>query len=161
WFIETCADWLVPYIGTLLGYIPVHDAGEPTTGGTQATQARNRILFPRQEVANLVRFRRRKGTLSVLEDIGRATSGWPLGAVEIYRQLGFTQNINYLHLNRGRLIDLRDGDALDQLRGAFNESARTIDVRYRGWNLPQVRVFVWRLRSYSITKTSAFFYDEG
>ena len=29
WFIETCDDWVVPYIGDLIGYEPVHEAGEP------------------------------------------------------------------------------------------------------------------------------------
>src|SRR3954469_24248304 len=29
WFIETCQDWTVPYIGELIGYTPVHEAGEP------------------------------------------------------------------------------------------------------------------------------------
>src|SRR5436305_13135382 len=37
WFIETCADWVVPYIGTLVNYQPVHDAGEPTAGRSPAT----------------------------------------------------------------------------------------------------------------------------
>lgn len=160
WFIETCQDWVVPYIGSLINYQPVHDAGEPTAGGAAATRARNRILFPRREVANTVRFRRRKGTLAALEELARATSGWPARAVEIYRQLGFTQNISYLHLNRGRRIDLRDGDALDQLSGAFNETARTVDVRKGGWNVPQVRVYVWRLNSYPITKTAAYCFEE-
>jgi len=27
WFIETCQDWVVPYIGDLIGYRPVQDAG--------------------------------------------------------------------------------------------------------------------------------------
>lgn len=160
WFIETCQDWVVPYIGSLLHYQPIHDAGEPGAGGDAATAARNRILFPRREVANTVRFRRRKGTLSALQELATATSGWPALVVEVYRQLGFTQNIGYPHMNRGRIIDLRDGDALDQLTGAFNESARTIDVRSGGWNLPQVRVYVWRLKSYSITHSPAYCFEQ-
>jgi hypothetical protein len=160
WFIETCKDWVVPYIGSLLHCQPIHDAGEPGAGGDAATAARNRILFPRREVANTVRFRRRKGTLSALRELAAATSGWPARVVEVYRQLGFTQNISYPHMNRGRIIDLRDGDALDQLTGAFNESARTIDVRSGGWNLPQVRVYVWRLKSYSITHSPAYCFEQ-
>ena len=34
WFIETCEDWVVPYIGDLIGYRPVHEAGEPGDPGT-------------------------------------------------------------------------------------------------------------------------------
>src|ERR1022692_1790249 len=28
WFIETCQDWVVPYIGALIGYTPVEDAAQ-------------------------------------------------------------------------------------------------------------------------------------
>jgi hypothetical protein len=159
WFIETCQDWVVPYVGTLIGYEAVHEAGEPSDS-SQAAQARNRILFPRREVANTVRFRRRKGTLAVLEDLAEACSAWPAKATEVYRQLSFTQNISYLHLNRGRTIDLRDGDAMDQLDSAFNESARTVDVRNPGWNLSQVRLSVWRLQAYPLTLTAAYCFEE-
>ena len=31
WFIETCRDWVVPYIGELVGWQQVHDAGEPAS----------------------------------------------------------------------------------------------------------------------------------
>ena len=27
WFIETCDDWVVSYIGDLIGYRPVHEPG--------------------------------------------------------------------------------------------------------------------------------------
>ena len=57
WFIETCADWVVPYIGALIGYTPVSTDIERATG-TRA-QARERITVPRREVANTIRFRRR------------------------------------------------------------------------------------------------------
>ncbi len=32
WFIETCQDWVVPYIGDLVGYRPASEAGEPAEG---------------------------------------------------------------------------------------------------------------------------------
>ena len=34
WFIETCEDWVVPYIGDLVGYEPIHEAGEPSAVDT-------------------------------------------------------------------------------------------------------------------------------
>ena len=67
WFIETCEDWVVPYIGDLIGY------GRCTTRDGRARRAaapRTRataILIPRREVANTIRYRRRKGTLALLE----------------------------------------------------------------------------------------------
>src|SRR5882724_2736693 len=67
WFIETCEDWVVPYIADLIGYRPVHEAGEAGSPATFGGLARNRILIPRREIANTIRYRRRKGTLSVVE----------------------------------------------------------------------------------------------
>ena len=32
WFIETCQDWAVPYLGDLIGYRPVQQAGVPGDG---------------------------------------------------------------------------------------------------------------------------------
>ena len=40
WFIETCEDWVVPYIGDLIGYRLVHDAGEPGDASTAAAALR-------------------------------------------------------------------------------------------------------------------------
>jgi len=167
WFIETCQDWVVPYIGELIGYTPL-PAGDGT--GKVATargQARERILIPRREVANTLHYRRRKGTLALLEDLAMAVAGWPARAVEFYRLLGVTQNINYLHLDRGRTADLRDGDALDNLGGPFDELAHTVDVRSgnsphysQAGNIPSVGVYVWRLKSYSVTEAPAYCYEQ-
>ena len=63
WFIETCQDWVVPYIGSLVGYQPAFEAGEPGNAATARAQARNRILIPRREVASVIRYRRRTGNL--------------------------------------------------------------------------------------------------
>jgi hypothetical protein len=165
WFIETCQDWVVPYIGSLVGYTPVSTLTQSAT--TARALARERIMVPRREVANTIRFRRRKGTLAVLQDLAEAVSGWPARAVEFYRLLAVAQNINYLHMNRGRTAELRDGDALDLIGTAFDEIARNVDVRRvtsartRGTaNIPEVGVFVWRLRSYTVTSAPAYCYEE-
>lgn len=163
WFVETCQDWVVPYIGDLVGYTPLYDIGEPTGMLKPRALTRERILIPRSEVANTVRFRRRKGTVAVLEDLAQAVAGWPGRAVEFYRLLSFTQNINYLRLDRGRTVDVRDGDALDDLGSAFEEVAHIVDVRCIGarhfpefYNIPSVGVFVWRLKTYSVTQAPAY-----
>lgn len=160
WFIETCDDWVVPYIGDLVGHRAVHNAGEPSAGGGRETLARNRILYPRADVANTVRFRRSKGTLRGLEELAAAASGWPVRAVEAYRALSVTQNISYLRMNRGRTIDLRDADALDDLGKAFDESAHGVDVRAGDGNIDDVKIYVWRLNSYGVTRTPAYCYEE-
>src|SRR5690348_9025813 len=64
WFIETCEDWVVPYIGDLVGCLPVQEAGE--SGVTPRDIARNKILIARRDVADTIRNRRRKGALALL-----------------------------------------------------------------------------------------------
>jgi hypothetical protein len=167
WFIETCQEWVVPYIGDLVGYTPQFDIGEPASVRSVRAQARERLLIPRAEVANAVRFRRRKGTLAVLEDLARAVGGWPARAVEFYRLLSATQNINFVQLRRGRTVDIRDGEALDDLGGAFEEVAHSGDVRSisarhfpESFNVPNVGVFVWRLNTYSVTMAPAVCEEE-
>lgn len=161
WFIETAADWAVPYIGELIGYVP-SPADLASPGAGREELLRNRWIAPRREVANTVGYRRRKGTLALLEQLARDVAGWPAHAVEFYRLLGWTQNINHLHQDRARLVDVREVGKLDLLDGPFDRIAHSVDVRRinsnrsRGrMNIPSVGVFVWRLGSYSVTRTPA------
>src|SRR6516165_11278742 len=62
-FIETCADWVVPYIGDLIGYRALHNVAA-------------KIASPRAEVAHTIAYRRRKGTVVVLEQLARDVTGW-------------------------------------------------------------------------------------
>lgn len=167
WFIETCEDWVVPYIAELIGYQSVHEAGEPGDITTVQGQQRNKILIPRREVANTIRYRGRKGTLALLELLANDVAGWPARAVEFYKLLGWTQHVNHLRPLQGRTVDLRQGDALDRLDGPFDELAHTVDVRritsphdLGRYNIPDVGVFIWRLQSYSVTKTPAYCLEE-
>lgn len=167
WFIETAVDWAVPYIGDLVGYEPVHEAGQPGDVTTPQARLRNKILIPRREVANTIRYRRRKGTLALLEQLANDVAGWPARAVEFYQLLNWTQSLNHLRPGRGRVADLRHGDALDRLDGPFDEIAHTVDIRRinaprsTGWhNIPSIGLFVWRLKAYSVTKTPAYCLEE-
>lgn len=167
WFIETCQEWVVPYIGALVGYTPVLNTGDPVAVQNARALDRERILIPRSEVANTVRSRRRKGTLALLEQLAASVGGWPARAVEFYRLLSFTQNISYLQLSRGQTIDIRDGDALEDLSGPFEEVAHTADIRSinaahfpERFNLPSVGIFAWRLRNYSATQVPAYCMEE-
>jgi hypothetical protein len=159
WFIETAEDWVVPYIGELVGYRPVHEAGEPGDVTTPRGQARNKILIPRREVANTIGYRRRKGTLALLEDLSNAVASWPARAVEFFKLLGWTQNINHLYLDRARTVDVRQGYALDLLDGPFDTLAHTVDVRRINsrqrqgrYNIPSMGLFACRLKSYPVTR---------
>ena len=94
WFIETCDDWVVPYIGDLLGYSLLPEAAALGDEGARAARL-GRVLAPRADVANTIDARRRKGTLSLLEDLARDAAGWPALAVEFYHRMGWTQHIDH------------------------------------------------------------------
>ena len=157
WFIETCQDWVVPYVGDLVGYEQIHSGGEPGNVSTFEGALRNRILIPRCEVGNTVANRRRKGTLAVLEVLARETAGWPARPVAFYKRLSWTQHLNHLRPHRGRTADLHDNDALDLLGTPFDRMARTVDVDRR--NISSLALYVWRLKSYSVTQTQALCLD--
>ncbi|MDQ0767294.1 hypothetical protein QF031_000043 [Pseudarthrobacter defluvii] len=72
-FIETCQDWVVPYLGDLVGYRRLPVPGEDGASGAEDL----RLLIPRRAVADTLRLRRRKGTRSVLDDVAASVAGWP------------------------------------------------------------------------------------
>lgn len=164
WFIETCQDWVVPYIGDLVGYQQVHEAGEPGNITTQEGQELNAILVSRRDVANTIHYRRRKGTLALLEQLTKAVANWPYAyAVEFYKYLGVTQNDNFERSERGRLLDIRDNSALYAIGSPFAKEAHTVDVRRivsthstGRYNIPSVGLFIWRLKVYPVTYTHAY-----
>lgn len=163
WFIETCQDWAVPYIGDLIGYQLVHEAGEPGDITTAEGLARNKILIPRRDVADTIRNRRRKGTLALLEELAADVAGWTTRAVEFYTLLSWTQHINHMRAARGRTVNLRDGDVLDGLDGPFDTLAHIVNVRRiqshhtpGRHNIPSVGLFVCRLKTYKVTQTLAY-----
>lgn len=163
WFIETCDEALVPYIGELVGWTSSARAGDPGQVQDAEGMQLRRTLARRADVARTLAHRRRKGTLSLLEELARTVAGWPAHAVEPYRLLSYTQPLNHQRLERGRTGSLRDGGTLARLDGPFDASAHTVDVRRatsshgRGRaNLPSVGMFVWRTRSWPISECQAY-----
>jgi hypothetical protein len=146
-FIETCAPWVVAYIGDLIGYEPIHSAA-------QALQSR------RAEVANTIRYRRRKGTAAVLEELARDVTGWPARAVEYFQRLGWTQNVNHVRLEAIFAPDLRRWEPLARLGTTFEPLQRTVDVgripvlegRH---NIQNVGLHLWRLQAYPLRGSPA------
>jgi hypothetical protein len=162
WFIETAEDWAVPYLADLIGYRRVAEAGLAGSDATAEGRQLNRYLIPRREVANTIRYRRRKGTLALLEMLANDVAGWPARAVEFFKLLAWNQNINHLHLDRARNTGILRVRKLGLLDGPFDLLAHTVDVRRinshrrKGrYNIPSVGVFVWRLKSYSVTRSPA------
>lgn len=168
WFIETCEDWVVPYIADLIGYELLRTSGEPGEVVSQAARERSRILTPRRDVANVIHYRRRKGALALLELLARDAGGYGAArAVEFYKLLGWTQALNFQRPKRARTVDLGDGDALDLLGSPFDSAARTVDLRRVSsnrepgrFNIPGVGVFIWRLKTYGVTRTPAYCVEE-
>ncbi len=147
WFVETCAEWVVPYIGDLLGARGLLAAGEGP-------------FSQRSRVANTLGYRRGKGTAAVLEQLARDVTGWPARAVELFERLATTQHVNHPRPFALATASLRNADALELLRGPFGSAPHVADVRHvdnrRGrHNIPHVGIFLWRLQSYAVTRSSA------
>jgi hypothetical protein len=162
--IETCDDWVIPYIGDLL-------ATNLVPGLDPAGQ--------RLDVANTISYRRRKGTVGVLEQIATNITGWDTKVVEFFRRLGRTRHgldppigqpllpgdaVAQLQQAEGLvgavtrtgiggLADLRSVYGASNARTAFDEYFYTADLRAAdgstGWyNIPCLGVFLWRLQSF-------------
>jgi len=146
WFIETCAEWVVPYIGALLAVPPLQPV--PEIGGGRSL------------VANTIGYRRRTGTAAVLELVARDVTGWAALAVEYFALLVTTQHLDHVRIERARTADLRDADGLAAIGTPFDEVARNADVRHidrgRGrYNLPDIGLHLWRLDAYPVTAGDA------
>ncbi|MCI0435114.1 MAG: hypothetical protein L0271_15950 [Gemmatimonadetes bacterium] len=142
-FIETCADWVVPYIGDLVGLRTLPVAG-----------AASSVATSRAEVANAIAYRRRKGTAAILEQIARDVTGWPAKLTEYFQRLAVTQHLTNL---RPHIVvpDLRVMDVLERIGAPFDRTARTLEVRRIGsargrYNIPNVGITLWRLRPYDV-----------
>src|SRR6516162_10930872 len=75
--IETCDDWVIPYIGDLLA-----------TRMVSCLDARAQRL----DVAKTIYYRRRAGTLGLLEELVADIAGRQARAVEFFRRLGRTRH---------------------------------------------------------------------
>ncbi len=152
-FVETAAEWVIPYLGDLVGNSPLH----PVAGSTRA------------DVAKTIYYRRRKGTLPMLEEVARDVTGWGARAVAFFDLLAWAQNVNHVRAthtpdpaakspaacDRVGTVNLRNRDAADRIGGAFEITAHTVDVRGPNatngrYNVPNVGFFLYRLQSYPV-----------
>jgi hypothetical protein len=169
-FIETCEDWVIPYIGDLVANIPLFDESRVRDGNTAGElfldltgpSLKPRIgLGARADVAKTIYYRRRKGTLPMLEELARDVTGWAAHAVEFFQILGWTQWLrNHIRATAYRTSDIRSVERMDRISGAFDETAHTVDVRqinaFDGWyNIKNIGFFLWRLRSYEMNAVQA------
>lgn len=153
WFIETCDEWAIPYIGDLVGanlLVPVP----------------KRIISARTWVANTIHYRRRKGTLLILDQLSRDVSGWTAISVEFFKLLAISQNINHLRPSNLRTPDLRDVKKLDLVDTPFDQISHSMEVRNiqcgQGfYNISNVGIFVWKLQAYPVLDAPAFDHNNG
>jgi hypothetical protein len=142
-FIETCASWVIPYIGDLIGYQSIK--------GIAAA-----VDNPRSEVAETISLRRRKGTVLVMEQLARDVTGWSAHAVEFFRLLADTQYMNHIRPGNHYAPDLRRWQPGLYIDTGFDGTAHKVDVRRiaagRGrYNIRNIGIFLWSLGAYSIT----------
>lgn len=163
-FIETCDDWVIPYIADLLG--TTHLQGEART--------------LRADVADTIALRRRKGTLGVIERLAANLTGWAARGVELRENLAWTQHLNHqrpdtggtpphaysrltrFYVPRGGTVPVRDPAMLSQIGGPFSPFAHTVDVKpatslAAHYNLPNLAIFLWRLAAYRLRVTRPVF----
>lgn len=156
-FVETAADWAVPYIGDLLG--TSHLAGDPWT--------------IRADVADTIALRRRKGTLAAIELLTFNLTRWGVRAVELRDNLAWFQHLNHQRPDaggrpplappgpghaaamRGGTVTLRDPALLSFIGTPFDPFAHLPDVKPHtdaaiGYNLPNLAIFLWRLAAFRI-----------
>lgn len=171
-FIETCADWVIPYIGDLVSNRTLYDArragGQDTAtavmtdlqgaapGGTLRPPV---ALDARSDVAKTISYRRRKGTPAMLEELARDVTGWPAHLVELFELCGWTQHREHVR-PQGALPDLRAPERCDRIGGAFDEAVRCPDVRVvaQDEGRPELRgvaIFLWRIAALPLVDVPA------
>jgi hypothetical protein len=167
--VETCDDWVIPYLGDLLG-----------TNLVSNLDARAQRL----DVAKTIHYRRRKGTVQILQELALDVTGWTAHVVEGFRRLGRTRHgldpavgpaafpqasaADVARLLQaegltglltgtpaGGLADLRSAHGAALAHTAFDESCHVADLRAgRGavghFGLSELLVFLWRLISFPV-----------
>ena len=146
-FIETCATWVIPYIGDLIGYQAVKGVAPS-------------VASPRAEVAHTISLRRRKGTVLVLEQLARDVTGWGAHAVEFFKLLGDTQYMNHIRPHNDYAPNLRRWEPRAYMNTGFDATSHKVDVRRiaveRGrYNIQNIGIFLWSLTAYGLTMASA------
>jgi hypothetical protein len=167
--IESCDDWVVPYIGDLVAANLVSPLD---------------LRGQRLQVAKAIYYRRRAGTVAILEEAAFDVTGWEARVVEFFRRLGRTRHLldpeiglpsdafdpvlaaelqqaqhlagRYTGTPAGGWAALRNVYGASRAHSAFDELSHTADVRrpvdHTGWyDIPRLGIFVWRLHSFPET----------
>lgn len=138
-FIETCADWVAPYIGDLVGARGAYDLGRSG-------------LSARALVADTIRLRRAKGTASALERAASASTLWDAVSVEYFEKIVIAQSMRLPRPTRLGTAPIRDLARMRRVGTAFDAVPRVVEVRRirmagGRWNIPNIGVHLFRLRA--------------
>lgn len=169
WFIETCDEWVVPYLGELVGLGLDRRAELPWDA--------------RSFVANAIAYRRSKGTPAALKAAVGDATGWPSRVVEPYRRVAATPTLLSPGTASSRTVDLRDAAALSALGGPEDSTVRTARVERPAGGHPggegsvaavpgprcgrdgcapdQLELYLWRLDSFPVDRGTARKVDTG
>ena len=145
-FIETCAPWVIPYIGELLGVSVL--SGETWT--------------LRADVADTIELRRMKGTIHAIELLAYDLTQWPAHCVELREILTWFQHLNHQRpdvqstnpglagVARGGTVPIKDPALLNLLSTPFDPFAhypdlKKVELGVLRPNLPSLAIFLWRL----------------
>ena len=172
-FVETCSDWVIPYIGDLVGTTPLFDSGRNVIDASAPAYAglagprfvMVETLRSRADVAKTISYRRRKATRPMLEELARDVTGWAAHVVEMFQRIRWTQCVrNHLRPAALGFPDLRSVEALDRTNGPFDVTLHDVDVRrpsipsvrQEGWyQVPSIAFFLWRLKSFPLADVPA------
>ncbi|MBC6480830.1 MAG: hypothetical protein GDA56_26690 [Hormoscilla sp. GM7CHS1pb] len=154
WFIETCDMWVMPYIAELVG---ISDLKDPEK------------IFPiqRSRIGNTMRYRRHKGTPRTLELVIEDTTGWTVRVVEMFKYVLTSQYIQRPRIEEMASFTLRSDDGTQSTevlatRDFFDTNAHTLDIRafdvnHIRYNLKSLSLFIWRLESYPVKRSTPYY----
>jgi hypothetical protein len=135
-FIDSCQEWVIPYIGDLVGTTVLFNEG-----------ARNRA-----DVKNTIRWRREKGTLAGLEDIAAQIGDWGALAAEMFQELIWSQNLNHLRPRAHWTVNLSDASSVAKIGTPMDQSCRVVDIRpidgvMGAYQISNVGFWLWMMAS--------------
>ena len=108
WFIETCEDWVIPYLATLIG--------------TKFSDQTIHLLgTARLQVANTLRNRRRKGTLKSLENILYESTNLPAKIIPYFVKLSMTQNLENINKTLLKECSEKENDYIEKIKELENK----------------------------------------
>jgi hypothetical protein len=122
-FIESCADWAVPYLGRLVGLPPD---------------------VSRLEVAYTIALRRRKGTPAAFEDFAEVLTGWTARAVEGWQTTLWVQRLGHPPPPRTATVNFADL-AHQRIGTPFERARRSVSPGGR-WSPRSATAVVWPWR---------------